>query len=61
MEDYLVLQDKATLVREGERGTVEQERVRPHLRLYAAMLAAELAKQPGQMVSTAAASFFLRS
>lgn len=61
IEDSLVLQNKATPIREGERGTVEQERVRPQLRPYAAMLAAELAKQPEQMMSSAAASFFLRS
>ena len=33
----------------------------PQLRPYAAMLASELANQPGQTMSTAAASIFLRS
>jgi len=61
IEDALVLDNKSTPKREGERGTVEQERVRPQLRPYAAMLASELAKQPDRSMTTASASKFLRS
>ena len=61
IEDALVLENKAAPIREGERGTLEQERVRSQLRPYAAMLASELAIHPGQRMSTTTASIFLRS
>ena len=60
IEDALVLDNKSKGKREGERGAIEQERVRPQLRPYAALLVEELRRVCGTMTS-AAASKFLRS